>query len=384
MSNLDLAFDAPLAEEDVVRIEVPISVEQAMTSEDKWDPEGWQTFLAWFKENMLNDREEAGVDAKARQSGVGISSTDFNRVVYNLLDSKKGIPSITAWWEDNRPDSSEQFESENHVVFVSDILEFAWHLMPLSNGTSIGVNYSVSVQPKEWECPSSSGHDACIYTTGNIIQKDSPHSLLGEGLLFNLAASIRITDESSSFQHRGYHSGHPDNSDLSPEDIVDVFSTPPDRIPLTEMTDLNCRPRGTNTPCLPSFWLHEGHGYAGSLQLHDETSIRAKEIRDYFANTEGTTDMAWLCSCHSVETASGSQMFDSENPKVRTLLGHLGMGDESASVVAFEHMVMGDIMNGHSIGNAVYRARRAMRPGCSSSSYVLLGDPRIILCPKRQ
>jgi hypothetical protein len=383
MGNLGLAFAAPLAEEDVVRIEVPISVEQAMTSEDKWDPEGWQTFLAWFKDNMLNDREEAGVDAKARQSRVGISFTDFNRVVYRLLGSKKGIPSITAWWEDNRPDPSEQFESENHVVFVSDISGFAWHLMPLSNGTSIGVNYSVSVQPREWECPSLSGHDACIYTTGNIKQKDSEYSLLGDGTLFNLATATRNTSEKNAFRHRGIASIGPENT--AEEEIPVIFhSIINERVPLSQMTDLNCRIHGSNSTCLPSFWLHEGHGYAGSLQLHDETNIRAKQIGDYFANTEGTTDMAWLCSCHSVETVTESHMFVPENPKVRAFLGHLGMGDESASVVAFEHMVMGDIMNGHSIGNAVYRARRAMRPECSSGSYVLMGDPRIILCPKRQ
>ena len=383
MSNLGLAFDAPLADDEKVdRIEVPAEVESAMTSEDQWLPEESQTFLEWFKETMLIDSKEAGQDAEARQSRVGISSADFNRVVYKFLDRDDGIPSITDWWEENRPNPSRVFESENHMVFVSNILEFAWHLMPLSNGTSIGVNYSVSVQPKEWECPSSSGHDACIYTTGNTKQKDSDESLLGEGTLFDLATNRRNTSEKSTFLHRGLDSIGPEN--CTSEEISEIYaSIINERVPLTEMTDLNCRRRGTNTACLPSFWLHGGHGYAGSLQLHDETSIRAKEIRDYFANTEGTTDMAWLCSCHSVETASESQMFDSENPKVRAFLGHLGMGDESASVVAFEHMVMGDIMNGQSIGNAVYRARRAMRPGCSSSSYVLLGDPRIILCPKR-
>ena len=114
--------------------------------------------------------------------------------------------------------------------------------------------------------------------------------------------------------------------------------------------------------------------------MEDETSIRANEIRDFIADTEGTIDMAWLCSCHSAETASETRMFNPDNPKVRAFLGHLGMGDESVSVLAFEFTVMSDILNGHSIGNAVYRARRAARPGCSSGSYSLIGEPRIVLC----
>ena len=385
MSNLGLAFETPLADETVVRIEVPAEVEQAMTSEEQWLPDESLAFLEWFKETMLIDSKEAGKDAQARQSQVGISFADFNRVVYKFLDRDDGIPSITDWWEENRPNPSQVFESENHMVFVSNILEFAWHLMPLSDGTPIGANYSVSVQPIEWECPPSSGHDACAFTTGNIKQTDTEETLLGEGTLYNLAIGTRITSETNSLLYRGLYSNPPDNSDLSPEEMPDLFPLIYSA-PLTEMTDLNCRRRGLDfdSVFLPSFWLHVGHGDRGTLQLQDETSIRTNEIKDYIANTEGTIDMAWLCSCHSVETASETQMFDPENRKVRAFLGHLGMGDESASIVAFEHMVMGDIMNGHSIGNAVYRARRAMRPECSSGSYSLLGDPRIVLCPKRQ
>ena len=381
--KLGLAFDAPLADEKVVPIEVPAEVEHAMTSEELWNPKEWQTFLGWFEETMLIDSKEAGPEAKGRKSQVGLSSADFNSVVYQLLASDNGITSITTWWEENRPQPSPAFESESHIIFVTDVLEFAWHLMPLSDGSPIGVNYSVSAQPRGWKCPPPSGHDACAYTTGNIKQKDSDQTLLGEGSLFNLAAHTRVTSEKSSFLHRGIHANHPDNSDISIEEIPEIYASLIDRSPLTKMTDLNCRRRGFDSACLPSFWLHEGHGYAGSLQLQDETSIRAKEIGDYIANTEGTMDMAWLCSCHSAETASETRMFNRVNPKVRVFLGHLGMGDESASVVAFEHMIMGDIMNGHSIGNAVYRARRAMRPECSSGSYSLIGDPRIVPCPRR-
>ena len=145
-----LPFTAPLAtDEEVVRIEVPEEVEKMMSSKEDWDPEEWKSFIQWFKETMLLDSKEVpGRDAEGRKSQVGLSSADFNSVVYQLLASDNGISSITTWWEENRPQPSPAFGSEFHMIFVTDVLEFAWHLMPLSDGSPIGVNYSVSAQPR--------------------------------------------------------------------------------------------------------------------------------------------------------------------------------------------------------------------------------------------
>jgi hypothetical protein len=68
------------------------------------------------------------------------------------------------------------------------------------------------------------------------------------------------------------------------------------------------------------------------------------------------------------------------NGKIITLLGHLGMGDESGDVIAFEMLVLERLMRGHSVGRAVQLAKKAVDPEMAASgSFTLLGDPRLVL-----
>jgi len=131
-------YEARLAEnEPIVFIHVQGFVRRWLSEEDE---EGFSE-LSWLQNNYYGTKEE-GIDnvvQKKRYSKVGLCAKDFLELAYPGLKE-----SFKDWWEDTRKRTVFPEPDEGHLVFVTNLLDFPWGLLPLEDGRALGSVYSVS------------------------------------------------------------------------------------------------------------------------------------------------------------------------------------------------------------------------------------------------
>jgi hypothetical protein len=259
------------------------------------------------------------------------------------------------------------------VVFNTNLLDFPWALLPLANGEdgikALSSLYSVSCNPGNKFLDSFSGNDVLLMSHGQIESDGQEYDvILGNDLKELVVKGNGFWRRNSSWEG------------INVEEILEM-SDQCKQIELEQVTDITARVLGEgDTIVLPSIWLHEGHGHDYGLELSGEerSFLRGSPIAQHLESTQGSIDFCWLSSCHGIQMACNSKWM--EIGKIKTLLGHLGMGDEAGNIIAFEMLVLERLMLGYSVGRAVQRAKQAMEPEMSASgSFTLLGDPRLVL-----
>ena len=345
--------------ENIFFIHVDIEIENSLTGYF----EDGESDIEWLQSNFFGDKDPTQKD---RQNKIGLSEYDFVNYAYPKLNSV-----FRNWWVAKLAENNLDDFQKHHIVFVTNLYKFPWALLPLNNGVAIGREFSVSCNHSESFTDDFSNNDSLLMTSGKL--EATSHlfdSIFGSNLKHELALKGEV-----SLWRRG---GNP--SPVS-EEICLKMAMGITGIDLQLANEISTGIFGKGTKeFLPSIWLHEGHGHDFGLEINGEsqTFLRGKEILNQLNNLDGIIDFCWLSSCHSIELVHNFEIMKSG--KVKTLLGHLGMGDEAGNVIAFEMLVLERIMKGFSLGKSVQLAKSALDSKMSASgSFTLLGDPRLVL-----
>ncbi len=354
------------ADEKIVWVNVPKEVEKAIVEIS----DGGQSDLDRLSSNFYQTKIEAEQElTDERSSSVGLCAKDFMVLAYPRLND-----TLRDWWVKTDVVYSPPKTMENHIVFVTSKLYFPWHLLPLRTGQAIGMSHSVSVAPKEKFAEVLLGNDGVLFSRGKL--KRAEASLYDEIPGSGLKRQFAIFGSGLKFWKRGKY-------DLTTEKEM-IARCNADGVlgyELENVEQISCRVIGKNETQLPSVWFHEGHGHEYGLELNSNKDgevrmMSEKDISEHLKSTKGTVEFAWISSCHSIELAARGKWL--EQGKVTTMLGHIGMGDESEDNIAFEMLVLCRLKQGVSIGHAVHLAKKALDPEMpASGSYALIGDPRL-------
>jgi len=327
------------------------------------------TDLDWIRTGFFGRRADS---AEKRENNIGLSEYDFIHFIYPKLNSK-----IRNWWKKKSREIEEIDPSNIHIIFVTNLFDFPWALLPLTNNTSIGRRYSVSCNDSDNFSTELSTNDALLMTKGKM-EASIPQfdGIFGSNLKIELA----VNSDPSLWRRGGKF---PPSSSIEAierhsQGIVGISLTKLSQI-LTEKIDEE------GVQYLPSIWFHEGHGseFGLAIESQQQRQLGGEEIKQHLLSTKGIIDFAWLNSCHSVELVQRHELI--KTGKITTILGHLGMGDEAGNVVAFEMLVLERILQGHSLGKSIQFGKSAMDMKMSASgSFTLLGDPRLVLMKANQ
>ena len=360
MAILSLVFTAKADENikiysiDASAIEIFLTLEQDGESD-----------ITWLKNQYLGDLKRDGGD-KNRANRIGLSAKDFIELYYP--GTQLGF---RHWWEGERH-AVIDFMMHNpnaHVQIISKHYGlFPWHLLPMPNGKAIADCYPVSVNPPGKQVEDFSSNDACIISEGDLDSNFPSGELFG----WRTAKEFLIQSNLKFRGLKGAITTHPLDSLLSMNVQSSVISPESSAEIVTEKLGMNGQHE------LPSILIHSGHGDEYGLQLANG-EIMNKDFVDHLQMTEGVIDLFFADSCNSAEFACSYGLMESR--KVRTFVGHLGMGDESIDVHTFKLHLFDAIAKGRCIGDAFFEARKRVNPDePASGSFVLFGDPKLILC----
>ena len=347
------------SDENIFFIHVEIEIENSLTGyldDDESD-------IEWLQSNFFGEKYPS---QKHRENKIGLSEYDFVNYAYPKLNSK-----FRSWWVGKKTEINLRDFRNHHIVFVTNLHNFPWALLPLDKGVAVGREFSVSCNHSKSFTDDFSNNDSLLMTCGKL---DGNSQLFDKIFGSKLKHELALKGEVSLWRRGG-------NPSPISEEIVEKMTMGINGIDLRIASEISSGVFGKGSKeFLPSMWLHEGHGHGFGLEINGEgqTFLRGKEILVHLNNLDGIIDFCWLSSCHSIDLVHNFEIMKSG--KVKTLLGHLGMGDESGNVVAFEMLVLERIMKGYSIGRSVQLAKSALDPKMSASgSFTLLGDPRLVL-----
>ena len=359
MAILSLAFTAKGDENikiysiDASAIEIFLTLEQDGESD-----------ITWLKNQYLGDLKRDGGD-KNRTNRIGLSAKDFIELYYP--GTQLGF---RHWWEGERH-AVIDFMMHNpnaHVQIISKHYGlFPWHLLPMPNGKAIADCYPVSVNPPGKQVEDFSSNDACIISEGDLDSNFPSGQLFGwptvrDFLIQSDLSSRGLVSACTTHSFESLTALGKQSSVINPESPLDFLTQKLGRVGEYE---------------LPSILVHSGHGDEHGFQLANGKRM-SKDFVELLEATEGVIELFFADSCHSAEFASAYELIESK--KVRTFVGHIGMGDESIDVHTFKLYFFDAISKGECVGNAIFKARQRLNPDePASGSFVLLGDPRTIL-----
>lgn len=354
-------------DEDLFFINVDNKIEKLLIASDDDD----ETDLEWLQSNYYGKKSP---NQEGRENKIGLSEYDFVNYAYPKLNHD-----FRNWWNKKLIESDHIDPLKSHILFITNLYNFPWALLPLKNGVAIGRKFSVSCSHSELFQNINANNDSLLMTNGKldsdcfdtILGSDLKRTILGSDLKRKLA----LHGAPGLWNRGGDESNPHEIGKKAMRGIPFVKLQTVDQI----TTEISGRDQ---SKFLPSIWIHEGHGHEYGLEIDGESQsfLRGKEILNHLNSVGGIIDFCWLGSCHSIELVHNSKIMQSK--KVKTLLGHLGVGDEEGSVVAFEMLVLERIMRGYSVGRAVQLAKSALDPKMSASgSFTLLGDPRLVFFP---
>jgi len=343
-------------DEDIFFINIDDKIENLLIAFDEDD----ETDLEWLQSNYYGKKSPT---QEERENKIGLSEYDFVNYAYPKLHHD-----FRNWWNKKSIECNHIDPLKTHILFITNLYNFPWALLPLKNGAAIGRKFSVSCSHSKLFQNINANNDSLLMTNGKL-DSDCFDTILGSDLKRKLAVN-----GPASLWNRGGYGSVPKNQ--YPKKAMGIMG-----LNLQSVSQITAEISGKdNRKFLPSIWIHEGHGHDSGLEIDGESQLflRGKEILNHLNSVEGIIDFCWLSSCHSIELVHNSRIMQSE--KVKTLLGHLGIGDEDGSVVAFEMLVLERIMRGYSVGRAFQLAKSALDPMMSASgSFTLLGDPRLVL-----
>ena len=362
MAILSLPFAAKV-DESIKVFSIDATAAEAFLTLDQ----DGETDLSWLKHQYLGDLIHHRGD-KNRTNRIGLSSNDFIKLYYPGI-----LSCFRHWWESKRGEVIE-FMTQNpnaHVQILSKHYgHFPWHLLPMPDGKAIADCYPVSVHPTVVLLDEFSSNDACIISEGDL------DSNFPTGVLFGWRTAKEFLIQSNLMKFRGLEeavstytldslmSMNLQSSVVRPESSAEI---------VTEKLGMNGQHE------LPSILIHSGHGDEYGLQLANGKKM-GKDLVDHLQLTEGVIDLFFADSCNSAEFACSYRLMESR--KVRTFIGHIGMGDESIDVHTFKLYFFDAISKGDCVGDALFKARKRVKPDeAASGSFVLLGDPRLVLAP---
>ena len=343
-------------DEDIFVINVDKKIEKLLITYNEDD----ETDLEWLQSNYYGKKSS---NQKGRENKIGLSEYDFVNYAYPKLHQD-----FRNWWNNKLIECEHIDTLASHLLFITNLYNFPWALLPSKNMMAIGRIFSVSCSHTDLLQNINANNDSVLMTNGKL-DSDCFDTILGSDIKRKLA----VHGAPSLWNRGGYDSVPKDQYHKKTMGIMGLNLQSVNQITAKILGKDNCE-------ILPSIWIHEGHGHDYGLEIDGESQsfLMGKEILNHLNSVEGIIDFCWLGSCHSIELVHNAKIMQSK--KVKTLLGHLGLGDEDGSVVAFEMLVLDRILRGYSVGRAVQLAKSALDPKMSASgSFTLLGDPRLVL-----
>lgn len=344
------------AEEEIFTIIVESEIEKILT---EYQDDNEDTELEWLEANYYGKKDNKNYESSQRDNEVGLTEKDFITKAYPKLNK-----TFRKWWDATIKSLELDSLRNFHILFVTEIYSFPWGLLPLQNGVSISREFSVSCYHSKSFVDNFANNDSMLISSGDL---DTDYNILelGSEIKKNLVMYPGVLN---SLYNRG-------NCDPIGSNYRHIFV----KKTLHSISEIKTKILGHgDNEFLPSMWIHDGHGHTHWLTLSNGDKIRGEKILEHLNQIAGVIDFCWLNSCHSIQLIQNSNIMQSN--KIKTLIGFLGLGDEDASGLAFELMVLERIARGYSIGRAFQIAKSSMDPEMpASGSYTLIGDPRLII-----
>lgn len=342
-------------EEEIFTIIVESEIEKVLT---EYQDDNEDTELEWLEANYYGKRGTNNNENSHRDNEVGLTEKDFITKAYPKLNK-----TFRKWWDATIKSLELDSLRNFHILFVTKVYSFPWGLLPLANGVSISRKFSVSCYHSKSFVDNFANNDSMLISSGDL---DTDYEILELGSKIKKKLVMYPGVLFKLYNRGNYDAG---------DNYSHLFVTKT----LNSISEIKTKILGQgDNEFLPSMWIHDGHGHSHWLTLSNGDIVRGEKILEHLNQIDGVIDFCWLNSCNSIQLIQNSNIMQSN--KIKTLIGHLGLGDEDASGLAFELMVLERIARGYSIGRAFQIAKASTDPEMpSSGSYTLIGDPRLII-----
>jgi len=317
--------------------------------------------LDWLND-FKNDREiDKGY--AGRKNRIGLTEADFIDVYLPRTNED-----FRELWDLKAAEVFQeiQLNPQSHIVFQSSLYGiFPWLLMPLPTGTPV-----IRLRPCTSIPPDLEFSEQICENGGLLVTEGSTNSHMSKDGLFgwNLAKEYLIN---SKLSIRGIENA------LDSSNATEINSAMMSRkYTLESPTNVSTKVIGGDENQSPSIWWNCSHGSEYGIQLSNKKDLRGDLVK-HIARQKGIMDLAFLHSCYSLDYAHRYRILEH---KIRSVIGHTGMADESIDVLYFEISFIDELEKGKNLGQAFFEARNKIsRNEPASGSFQLIGDPRIIL-----
>ena len=161
-------------DEDIFVINVDKKIEKLLITYNEDD----ETDLEWLQSNYYGKKSS---NQKGRENKIGLSEYDFVNYAYPKLHQD-----FRNWWNNKLIECEHIDTLASHLLFITNLYNFPWALLPSKNMMAIGRIFSVSCSHSDLLQNINANNDSVLMTNGKL-DSDCFDTILGSDIKRKLA-----------------------------------------------------------------------------------------------------------------------------------------------------------------------------------------------------